>query len=200
MLKLKKVAITGGVASGKSAVCKIFRDLGAFVIDADKVVHQLLSSDTDLAQQVVRLLGKEILENGMLSRQKIADKVFKDPEILDALEKLLHPALLSKMEEFYHSACEQNTASLFVAEIPLLYEIGWERFFDVVIALQSDEATCRRRFEKNHPSPNDYEQRMKRQWPTDKKKQLAHYTLYNNNSLDNLQKQVVELNQTLLNP
>ncbi len=197
MLKLKKVAITGGVASGKSTVCKVFQDLGALVVDADAIVHELLSLDTDLSQKIIRLLGIEVLENGKLSRRLIADKVFKDPEILHALEKLLHPAVLHKIEEIYQTALQKGRTGLFVAEIPLLYEIGQEDSYDAVIAVLASETSCRKRFQRAGHSDQEYDRRMKRQWPPNEKASRANYIINNDGSFEDLCRKAAELYKTL---
>ncbi len=187
MLKLKKVAVTGGTASGKSTVCKVFQNLGAVAVDADAIVHELLSSDADLGQQIIRLLGNEVLESGKLSRRRIADKVFKDPEILHALEQLLHPAVLRKIDQAYQKARESGKTGLFVAEIPLLYEIGADASYDAVIAVLSKES--RRRFH----SEEEYDRRMNRQWHPDEKARLADHVIQNDGSLDELKRKATEL-------
>ena len=120
MLKLKRIAITGGIASGKTSVCRVFQELGAFVVNADAIVHELLSPNTNLSQQIIRLLGNDILVDGKLSRRVIADKVFKDPEALHALEKLLHPAVLHKIEELYQAACRRRRVHCFCRRIAII--------------------------------------------------------------------------------
>jgi len=193
MLKLKKIAITGGVASGKSSVCRIFKELGAFVVNADAIVHELLDNDTVLGQQIIRQFGPEISQNGNLSRRLIAEKVFEEPEKLDQLEKILHPAVLRRIEELYAEACRLGQHSLFVVEIPLLFEIRGESFYDFVIAVQTDEALARKRFGEAGFGSNEYDRRMRRQMPPQEKAKRAHYTIQNNGTLDELRKQVVQL-------
>ena len=92
MLKLKRAAVTGGLSCGKSSVCRILSELGAYVVSADKIVHQLLSSDANLGQEIVHLLGPSVLVNQTLDRSRIAHIVFHDSELLKALEALVHPA------------------------------------------------------------------------------------------------------------
>jgi dephospho-CoA kinase len=200
MLKLRRIAITGGIASGKTSVCRVFQELGAFVVSADAIVHELLSPDTDLGQQVIRLLGNDILINGKLSRRVIADKVFKDPETLHALEQLLHPAVLQKIEELYQTAARQGDYTAFVVESPLLFEIKQDKFYDIVIAVASDEKICRERFQREGFSDVEYERRMKRQWQPAKKARRADHVIQNNGSIESLRQQVIEINKRIQNP
>jgi dephospho-CoA kinase len=197
MLKLKKVAITGGVASGKTSVCQFFKELGAYVVNADAIAHKLLKSDTDLGQQIIRQFGPEIIKNGQISREVIAEKAFKDPKQLKNLEKLLHPAVLQKIEEEYTAACNQGSYSSFVVEIPLLFEIGAEDSYDVIVAILADEAQAKNRFEKAGFQKTEYDLRMNRQLTPKQKAAKSHYTIQNNGSLDNLRHEVVKLNRII---
>ncbi len=197
MLRLRKIAITGGVASGKSTVCRIFEDLGAYVVNADTLVHKLLTPSTALGQQVIQILGSDIVRDGKISRRIIAEKVFKDPKQLKELEKLLHPAVLKEIEERFVAISEKGTYTAFVVEIPLLFEIGSESFYDVIVAVLADEAISRNRFEQAGFQKEEYDRRMRRQMNPEQKALKAHYTIVNNGSLDALRKQVISLYQTI---
>ena len=88
-IKLLKIAVTGEVASGKSTVCNYFKQLGAYVVDADEIAHKLLSSkQTPVGQKIIKFLGTDILEKGEISREKIADIVFDDLEKLEILDAI----------------------------------------------------------------------------------------------------------------
>lgn len=196
MLNLKKIAITGGVASGKTSVCRFFQELGACVVNADAIVHELLKPDTDLGQQIIRQFGPEIINNGQISRRIIADQAFKDPKQLQKLEGLIHPAVLRKIEELYTAASNKDFSS-FVVEIPLLFEIGAEDFYDVVVAVLTDEAYAKKRFEQAGFQETEYDLRMKRQLEPKQKAAKAHYTIYNNGSIEELRHEVVKLNRII---
>lgn len=193
MLRLKKLAITGGIASGKSAVCRVLQELGAFVVDADAIVHELLISNTSIRQQVIRLLGTNVLQNGKLSRRLIADKVFNDSESLNALEQILHPAVFNRINELYDAACSKNIYKAFVAEIPLLFEIGQEKFYDAVIVVLADEEQTRKRYQAAGKSEGSLSLRMKRQMDPKEKAERADYVITNNGSFEELQKQVIKI-------
>jgi dephospho-CoA kinase len=199
MLKLKKIAITGGVASGKSTVCKFFKELGAYVVNADAIVHELLKVDTHLGQQIIRQFGPQIIKNGEISRRVIAEIAFKDRKTLQKLEELLHPAVLQKIEEHYKKACNQGSYNSFVVEIPLLFEIGADAFYDTIVAVLTDEQIAKVRFEKAGFQQTEYDLRMKRQLKPEAKAAKSHFIIYNNDSLAHLQEEVAKLNRIIHN-
>lgn len=197
MLKLKKIAITGGVASGKSTVCQFFKKLGAYVVDADKLGHELLNPNTDLGQQIIRQFGPEILENGQISRLLIAEKAFQDKKLLQKLEELLHPAILQKVEELYKSACREEKHTSFVVEIPLLFEVGVESFYDITVTVLSSEEEAKKRFTKAGFHEAQYERRMSRQLKPGQKAAKSNYIIHNNGSLEDLEREVNQLNRNI---
>ena len=200
MLKLVKIAITGGVASGKTSVCQFFQELGAYVVNTDKIVHELLLSDTDLVQKIIRQFGPEVIKNKELDRRILAEKVFKDSKSLLVLEQLIHPAVLRKIKEFYVRASEKNHYASFVVEIPLLFEIQEESFYDYTVTVVADEAIAKERFQSQGFQNTEYDQRMKRQLTPHQKALKSHYILQNNNSLADLKNKVIALNQILQQP
>ena len=133
MLKLKKIAITGTLGAGKTTVCRLFEKLGATCVSTDTIVHKLLSPTTKIGQKVIALLGNEIVVEDRIDRDEIAKRVFKNRALLDQLERLIHPEVLKELERKY---LEAN--SLFIAEVPLLFEAKFETFFDTTIAVVSD--------------------------------------------------------------
>lgn len=191
MLDLKKIAVTGGLSAGKSTVCEILKDLGAYVVSADKIAHQLLSPGTATAEQVIDLLGSNILNGNELDRKKIAALVFSQPELLTALEKIIHPAVFNEIERKYSQASRERKHPLFVAEIPLLYEAKAEENYDVVISVNASREVCRRRYtEHTHHSDEEFDNRMTRQIPSEHKANKAHYVIQNNGSFEELKNEV----------
>ena len=184
---MTRIAVTGGLASGKSTVCHFFKECGAYVISADEIVHQLLSPDTDVGQRVINLIGSQIIVNQQIDRSQIAKKVFQQPELLKALEDILHPAVHDEMQNQMKLAQKQD-ASTFVAEIPLLFEIGWEQDFDYTIFVKADCSTCKKRYRSE-----DYEKRMARQWKDHQKEKKAHFIIENNGSLEQIKEAVFSL-------
>lgn len=190
MLKLKKIAITGGLAAGKTTVCQLFKELGAYVVSADEIVHQILSPETAIGQQVIYLLGTDIVSGQVLDRKKIATKVFAKPDLLRALESVIHPAVFDAIEQKYQEANKEKKFPLFIAEIPLLYETDAEKYFQVVISVVADREHCRERFIHMHKSSEEFEKRMKRQWEPQLKAHKAHLTIENNGDFAELKTKV----------
>lgn len=201
MLKFKKVAVTGGLSCGKSSVCLILKELGAYVVSADKIVHQLLSSDANLGQKIVALLGTEVLVNDKPDAARIAQIVFQDRDRLIALEKLLHPIVFREIEsEYQKQQALSQPPSLFVAEIPLLFESeekGGD--FDAVIVVIADPENCLKRFTNATGYGRiEFKNRTSRQLPLGEKAMRADYVILNNGSLIDLQQDVKSLYQELV--
>lgn len=192
--KINKVAVTGGLSCGKTTVCRLFKELGAYVVSADEIVHQQLSPDTNLGQKVIHLIGPEIVINHQIDRSQIAKKVFDHPQLLQSLEDLLHPIVREEVERLYQHVCRAHLAPLFIAEIPLLFETGSDRFFDYTIAVIADSYICQRRFQAaTGNSKEEYEKRMARQWSVFKKAHCADYLVFNNGKLMDMQQAVKDL-------
>lgn len=191
---MKKVAITGGLSSGKSTVCQIFRELGAFVVSADTMVHQLLSPQSPLAPRLIQLLGEGIRKGQIFDREEIAKRAFTDPETLKELEKILHPAVLDEIERQYIQIRDRHTHNLFIAEIPLLYEIESHDLFDSVIVVDCDEKQAKSRFKKrSQHTEEEFDRRMSHQLPPSEKVAKADHTIYNNGTLQELRTQAETL-------
>lgn len=184
MLKLKKIAVTGDLGAGKSATCSCLRSLGAFVISADDLSHQLLLDNRECINAVVHLLGEGILSKGLIDRKKVATLVFPDKKKLEKLEKILHPLIFKKMEEAYHKACDESNYRCFVAEVPLLYETSWDKFFDKVIFIQASEEIRKSRCREK--GLEDFSLRTTHLLKTEEKLKKADLVVINNGSLEQL--------------
>ena len=194
MLKLKKIAVTGGLAAGKTTVCRIFEELGAYVVSADEIVHQLLSPGTALGHQVIRLLGSDVISGKSFDRKKIAAKVFSQPDLLQSLEELIHPAVFDEIERKYAEIAKKGSHSLFVAEIPLLFESEREKHFDTVITVVADPDISKKRYtEQTHEPVQEFEKRMTRQYEPETKAKQSNYVIENNGSIEQLKNKIKTL-------
>lgn len=188
MLKLRKVAVTGGLSCGKSSVCRFFKKFGSYTVSADEIVHQLLSPVTTIGQNIIKLFGNDIIINNQIDRSKIAQKVFNQPALLNSLERILHPAVQQEIVKHYEQAIKLGQAKLFVAEIPLLFEAGTENFYDVVITVIAKPDISEKRFQKaTGYDTAEFEKRSSRQMSLEEKAERADYIIENNGSLEELE-------------
>ncbi len=193
MLNLRKIAVTGGLSSGKSSVSCLFKELGAIVISADEIVHQLLSPKDSIGQQVIKLIGSDIVIHGQIDRSKIAKKVFNNPNLLHSLEQILHPAVKNEIEKQYQQALKKGLKGLFVVEIPLLFESKLGQF-ETTIAVISDPDTCRMRFKESTGYDEiEFNKRMARQLTPEEKAHKATFVIRNDGSFEDLRRAVTAI-------
>jgi len=203
MLDLKKIAVTGSIASGKSTVCQFFKDLGAYLLSTDEIVHKLLSSSAQIIEALTNLLGKDIVVDSSLDRALIAKKVFANIELLQCLENILHPEVKKRIEEeylIYKNSTKKH--SLFIVEIPLLFEYSntaFLPFFDHTVSVSSDWEIRKKRFlQSTKYSEEQFEQRDKRQIPQEEKNQQADFIIDNRGDLNKLKVATQELFHQLI--
>lgn len=200
MLKLKKVAVTGGLSCGKSLVCRLLKDCGAYVVSADEIVHKLLSSDSNLIQAVVELLGTGVLVDKKINRARVAEIAFAEPNLLQGLESLLHPPVYQEIEkEFQKQKDHSVPPPLFVAEIPLLFETAKQKDFDITVAVVADPELCYERFNQaTGLFREDFNRRVARQLSQLEKAALADYVIMNSSTQEELQSITQELYNELV--
>ena len=193
MLNLKKIAITGTVATGKSTVCRILKDHGASTLSSDKIIHQLLANDPLCIKQITSLFGSQVTTDKKIDRKKVADIVFNDEKKLEALESLLHPLLLRRIDEEFKKVEAEGKNKYFVVELPLVQEIGKEEDFDLIVAVVSDNDKAVKRFTQAGFTKNSLLKRNARQWDSEKKAKYADYVIENDGTVENLKQKVLEM-------
>lgn len=190
---MKRIAITGGLACGKSSVCHFLEELGAFVVSADSIVHQLLSRDLPTQQAIVDLLGESVKKGNSVDRSEVAKRVFANPELLSRLERLLHPEVQREMQRQYEAAQQSGRYILFVAEIPLLFEAEMEDLFDETVAIVCDQATSEGRYGRA-----DFALRSARQLTPPEKAARADHVIVNQGTLSELKEESRKLFERLI--
>ncbi|ANG66201.1 dephospho-CoA kinase [Chlamydia gallinacea] len=193
MLKLLKISITGDLSSGKTEACQIFQELGAYVISADKVSRSFLIPNSHIGHRVTALLGPEVIVANAFDRKAIAEKVFSDVSLLKALEAILHPEVCRVIEEQYNRVSQEGKYPLFIAEVPLLYEIHYAEWFDRVILIIADRDIRRERFaKKTNYSDSHFYQRCSRFSSEEEKLRHADIVIENNGTKEELRRKVEE--------
>lgn len=167
-----RVALTGGIATGKSVVARVLRDAGLAVIDADQVARDVVAPGTPGLAAVMARFGTGVVRpDGALDRAALGRIVFADAAARHDLEALLHPRIRAVLETFYAGGAASEPA---VAEIPLAYETGWGARVDcvVVVACHPDLQRARLRA-RDGLSDADARRRLAAQWPIEDKVRLA---------------------------
>jgi dephospho-CoA kinase len=183
------IGLTGNIATGKSTVLKMLAKLGATVIDADKVGHQVIEPGGPAYMPVVEAFGHDILRNdGAIDRDKLGQIVFNDPQALKRLEQLTHPAVREKIAQ----QLAAMDAPVAVIEAIKLVEGGLHRIVDTLwIVTASREQQMRRLMETRRMRREDAEMRISAQPPIEPKLPLADVVIENAGSLEDLWSQVL---------
>lgn len=174
------LGITGGIGSGKSTVCDVFRILGIPVFEADASARQLMDSDTTIKNSLIELFGIGIYtRQGHLNRQELAEKIFTDNNLRKKVNEVVHPVVRRKFYEFL----EQNeTFPYVIYEAAILFEGGFhEKMNFSILVAAPEEQRIERVMERNGLTEQSVRERMKSQWPEEKKRELADLCLENDN-------------------
>ncbi len=176
------VAITGGIGAGKSEALFAFQKAGAATVSSDEIVHNLLATDSEVREAMVRELGEGILgEDGAIDRARVADVVFANRTKLDFLEALLHPRVAAEYLRWREQLARlPNPPEVCVTEVPLLYESGAESRFDKVVVIT---APAKLREQRRRVPRDDRDARL---FPDAEKVKRADFAYVNTGTLEDL--------------
>jgi dephospho-CoA kinase len=196
----KVIGLTGGIGSGKSTVSKHLAELGAIVIDADKVGHETFLPGTEAWHDIVTTFGKEMLsENGEVDRQKLGGIVFNDPEALKRLNQIMHPRMYQMMEQRIGEYRKQGV-DVVVLEAAILIEADWIPLVDQVwVTTAPEEMVLKRVKEQRGLAEEQILARIRSQFPTQERIKHADVVIINDSDLDNMKAKVNQLWQRLHN-
>jgi len=187
------IGVTGGIGSGKSVVCEIFRILGAPVYDADSRAKFLQNNDPQLSREIIGLLGKEAYVDNKLNNKWIASSVFKDPDLLKNLNKLVHPRVAQDFADWRN---KNKNSPYLVKEAALLFEAGSYKQLDkLVVVTAPEELRIKRVLSRDsHRTEEQVKNIIKMQWPEDRKTALADFVI-NNDERELVLPQVLDLHK-----
>ncbi len=191
-----RVGLTGGVASGKSAVSAILDELGAVVVDADVLAREAVAPGTDGLQEVVEAFGPEVLtDEGELDRPAMGAIVFADAEKRRVLEAIIHPRVRARGAEIEATAGPDDVV---VHDIPLLAETGQADGFDAVIVVDvPTETQVERMVELRGMTREDAEARVAAQASREERLAIATHVVDNTGTLDDLRRRVTDVYREL---
>lgn len=194
MSKTVVIGVTGGFGTGKSTVCRMFGRLGAIVLDADRIAHDVIMPGGAGYKKVISLFGRSILSgNGRIDRRRLGRVVFKDKKKLNLLISVIHPEVIKRIKEIIKKSRSGgvNLQRYFVLDVPLLIEAGLLKTVDKLVVVTADKNTEIRRCLKKHGlKRQEISRRIRNQMPLSKKMRLADFIIDNNGSFNSTRKMV----------
>jgi dephospho-CoA kinase len=187
---MKVLGLTGGIGSGKSMVASMFAQLGADVIDADRLARDVVEPGQPALQEIASTFGRDILlPDGRLDRGKLGRIIFADPVARGTLNAITHPRIRERMDA--EIAARQSGPGVLIVDIPLLFENErTDRVETVIVVWVDTETQLRRLVERDELSEHDARQRIAAQMPLDEKRARADVVIDNSGSRENTRRQV----------
>lgn len=186
---MRKIAICGGIGSGKSTVCRMFAERGAAIYDSDSRAKALMAESAELRAALVAEFGEECYEGGVLNRPYLAAKVFGSEEQLAKLNSIVHPAV---KDDFLHWAEEQE-GDYCILETAILFESGFDAVVDCSVAVLAPmPLRVQRAMERDGATKEQVEARIKAQMSDDELMRRANFAIVNIH-LEDVEKDVAEL-------
>ena len=192
-----RVALTGGIGSGKSLVGEILEQLGALVIDSDQLAREVIERGSPGYEEVVTAFGDSILSEGQIDRSKLAAVVFNESDLRKKLESIIHPLVREAAEKL---ARKLPSGAILINQIPLLVESDGAKRFDYVVTVSADEEIRRERLRLRGLKDYEITQRMAAQVSDSEREKIANYIIRNNGSIDELTRAVEQLMASELLP
>lgn len=185
---MQVIGLTGGIASGKSAVSYYLITHGYEVIDADDISRHALEPGTEAFKQVIEHFP--VLDNGIINRQKLADIIFNNQDEKNYLEGILHPYIRSVIVQ----KIKQSKNNIVFIDVPLLFEAGWDDLCDSTIVVSCDKETqIQRVLSRDHCTRTQALDRIRNQMSLEDKEQRADYIIRNNTNYYDLEKEILKV-------
>ena len=198
---MQRVALTGGIATGKSHVLAVFTALGVPTIDADILAREAVAPGTTGFEAVKARFGPSILDpTGALDRRKLGDIVFADAQARRDLEAIIHPAVVAAIDRWF-TGLEGAAAGFAIADIPLLFETGREHQYDIIVVTACELQTqIRRLVARDRVTDTEARQRISAQLPIEEKVRRADYVIRTDGMVAETNAQVHAVYQRLSDP
>lgn len=195
-MKAYVVGLTGGLATGKTTVARMFGRLGAHVTDCDRLAHEALKRGTPTYRRIARKFRAECCNRrGEIVRRKLARLIFQNPKQRKGLEAIIHPYVFQRMG----AILRRYPGRIHIMEVPLLFETGHDRRVDRTVVVTAPQTVQRARAARHLGIPRgEVAARIRSQWPLRRKEECADYVIRNDRSLTKTRAQVRAVWQNLL--
>jgi len=193
------VGLTGGIASGKSTVSQIFKEAGAFIVDADQIGHDLLAKDRPAYRPILQAFGTKVLDDrGEIDRSQLGEIVFHNPKSMSLLNRIMHPLIFEVADLERTRIMIENPRAIIIFNAPLLIETKAHEKMDLLIVVYLDRITqIERLCLRDHLSSSDAQLRIDMQMPLDQKVLLANELIDNRQSMQDVREDVLQIYERL---
>lgn len=194
------VALTGGIATGKSVAARVLEELGCYVHHADKTAHELMEPEKPAWREIVDHFGEEILNNDKtINRSKLGSIVYSDRKERLFLNKIVHPLVSEKRKEIIQSLEKDGRYKIFVSEAALTIEAGFVQFFDrIVVVYCEKEIQIKRLMERDQISRGEALEKLKSQKDPEEKTKYADYIIDTSGTLQSTIEQAERVYRNLI--
>lgn len=194
------IGLTGGIGSGKSTVSRILGELGAPIIDADKVGHAIYAPDGPAYSEVVAAFGHRILaSDGTIERSKLGPIVFSDPDALKRLNSIVHPKMFARMRDIIQELRAGGEQNPIIVEAAILIEANWQPLFDEIWLVTASKERVVKRIERDRGlKPEQTEARIRAQLSDHERQRYSSLVITNDGTIEELREKVTQLWQSAL--
>ncbi|MBP8820054.1 MAG: dephospho-CoA kinase [Syntrophomonadaceae bacterium] len=183
---MKMIGLTGGIATGKSIVASVFREMGAIILDADVIARLVVLPHQPAWKDIVEFFGPQVVnEDQSLDRAKIGEIVYNNPNSLKELNRFTHPRIMQYYKDELRRIKTEQPDAIVILEVPLLYETNMDKLCQQVVVVYVDRETqIQRLMKRDNMSYADAVKRVDTQMPMDEKVRRADFVIDNRSSME----------------
>ncbi len=191
------VGLTGNFGMGKSTVARIFRELGAFTLDTDEIVKNLLCQ-TEVIEEIKKAFGDDLVNDNTVDKKLLSEIVFNHPHLRISLEDILHPRIFKGIEYEVYKIKAAGKENIIIIEAPVIFERGYQNRFDIIITVFTSVDVAIERLRNKGINEEEARKRLASQFPIDMKVSKSDYSIDNSKTVEYTKEQVIEIYQRLL--